>query len=87
MSNEEQKYKHSTRMARGEAASRRQLQIARQNGLIKDKSNDEAHRYNKHHAMDCGNSECGLCGNPRKIHKEKTVQEKSFEQTKLHNEE
>jgi hypothetical protein len=31
--------------------------------------------------MDCGNSECYLCGNPRKIHKDKlTIQEKRFYQ-------
>jgi hypothetical protein len=30
----------------------------------------------KHHAMDCGQSGCMLCGNPRKIFKEITAQEK-----------
>jgi hypothetical protein len=31
--------------------------------------------------MDCGNPECGLCSNPRKLLGDKTKQEKSFEQT------
>jgi hypothetical protein len=38
----------------------------------------------KRHAMDCGNPECFLCGNPRKTMKELTMQEKSFYQGKLH---
>ena len=45
----------------------------------------EAHRFAKHHAMDCGNPECYLCGNPRKFG-EKTIQELKFEQKGLHDE-
>jgi hypothetical protein len=40
----------------------------------------------KHHAMDCGQPGCILCGNPRKLFKEKTIQEKSFYQEKLYDE-
>ena len=29
----------------------------------------------KHHALDCGNPECFLCGNPRKTHKDKLTQQ------------
>ncbi len=33
-----------------------------------------------YHVMDCGNSNCVICGNPRKTYKEKTIQEKRLEQ-------
>jgi hypothetical protein len=36
--------------------------------------------------MDCVNPGCIVCGNPRKIYKEKTIQEKSFEQMKVQEE-
>jgi hypothetical protein len=32
----------------------------------------------KHHAMDCGQPGCMLCGNPRKVFKELTQQEKKL---------
>jgi hypothetical protein len=32
----------------------------------------------KHHAMDCGQPGCMLCGNPRKVFKERTQQEKKL---------
>jgi hypothetical protein len=31
--------------------------------------------------LDCGNPNCVMCANPRKVWKEKTIQEKRFEQT------
>jgi hypothetical protein len=37
--------------------------------------------------MNCGNPNCHMCGNPRKIWKEKTIQEKRFEQTEKYKEE
>ena len=56
----------------------RQVKIAKQHGLqFNDKVIKEPHRLAKHHAMDCGNPKCFLCGNPRKTHKDKlTAQEK-----------
>lgn len=45
--------------------------------------NIESHRFAKHHALDCGNPNCGVCGNPRRIHKEKTLQEKKFFEAKI----
>jgi predicted alpha/beta superfamily hydrolase len=86
MSKEEDRYKHSTRMHRDKAATRRQVRIAKQN-LHDTSAIQEPHRYNKHHAMNCGNPNCLLCMNPRKSFGEKTLQEMSFEQPKLHNEE
>jgi hypothetical protein len=54
----------------------RQVQIARQHGLTnRDKAVKEPHRMAKHQAMDCGNPECFMCGNPRKTHKDKLTQQ------------
>lgn len=73
MSNEQAKLKNSTRRFRDETAIKRQSKIAKAHGAPVD----EPHRLNKRHAMDCGNPQCALCGNPRKTHKDKlTAQEK-----------
>jgi hypothetical protein len=78
MSTEEDKFKKSKRIQKEENAVKKQVKIAKAHGLSeKDKAIKEPHRLAKHHAMDCGNPECYLCGNPRKTHKDKlTAQEK-----------
>ena len=82
MSTEEDKIKHSKRLHDEETAIARQVKIAKEFGVpVKD-----AHKFAKHHAMNCGNSKCVMCANPRKIWKEKTMQERKFEQAKLHEE-
>lgn len=40
------------------------------------KTLSQPHRWAKHHAMDCGRPRCMVCGNPRKIWKQRTIQEK-----------
>ena len=71
MSKEQDKIKHSKRLLKDENAIKKQTKIAKEHGMdVK-----EPHKFNKHHALDCGNPECALCGNPRKIHKELTTQE------------
>lgn len=78
MSNEFAKFKNSQRRHKTDVAIARQVKIAKQHGLgFADRHIKEPHRHAKHHAMDCGNPECFLCGNPRKTHKDKlTAQEK-----------
>jgi protein subunit release factor B len=78
MSNETAKYINSRRRHKNDVAIAKQVKIAKAHGLTnKDKAIKEPHRLAKHHAMDCGNPECYLCGNPRKTHKDKlTAQEK-----------
>jgi hypothetical protein len=78
MSKDEDKIKHSRRLLKDENAIKKQLKIAKQHGLTtQDQSVKQPHRMVKHHAMDCGNPDCYLCGNPRKTHKDKlTAQEK-----------
>lgn len=89
MSDTDAKIKRSTRLSRNENAIKKQVRIAKEHGLgYNDKVIKEPHRLVKHRAMDCGNPECAICGNPRHIYKHgETIQEKSFNQRKLHDEE
>lgn len=81
MSSEDDKLKHSKRLHKEEAVIKKQQKIALQYGHNRKDVEREPHRFAKQHAMDCGDPDCVMCGNPRKFFKEKTVQEKSFEQT------
>ena len=77
MTHESDKLKAGTRRQRDENAVNRQVRIAKQHGLgFDDEVIREPHRLAKHHAMDCGQPGCMLWGNPRKIFKEPTAQEK-----------
>lgn len=77
MANEFAKYKNSRRRAKTDRAIARQVRIARSHGTFNQVNIKQAHRLAKHHAMDCGNPHCFLCGNPRKTHKDRlTAQEK-----------
>jgi len=78
LSKEEDKFKKSKRLQKDENAVAKQVKIAKAHGLTnKDKAIKEPHRLAKHHAMDCGQPGCMLCGNPRKTHKDTlTAQEK-----------
>ena len=77
MSNEIDKEKRGKRILGNEHAIRKQVNIAKAYGM----TIEEAHRYVKHHALNCGDPGCLLCANPRRLFKEKTIKEKSFEQT------
>jgi hypothetical protein len=77
MANDRAKFLNSRRRHKNDVAVARQVKIAKAHGLTnKDKAIKEPHRLAKHHAMDCGQPGCMLCGNPRKIFKERTMQEK-----------
>jgi hypothetical protein len=76
MSNEKDKVKHSRRLSKTRSATIRQVRIARAHGITVK----QYHRYAKHHALNCGRPHCMLCSNPRRTWREKTIQEKSFEQ-------
>ena len=81
MSTEEDKFKHSKRLQKDENAIKKQTKIAKAAGM----KVDEPHKFAKHHAMDCGNPGCLLCGNPRKTHKDTlTAQEKKLFQDTEH---
>ena len=81
MSDQEQKDKRSKRLQNEQNVIKKQSKIALQHGADRLDVEREPHRFAKHHAMDCGNPDCVMCGNPRKTFKEKTKQEQSFDQT------
>jgi hypothetical protein len=71
MSNDLARFVNSRRRHKTDVAVSRQVKIARAAGTPVD----NAHRFAKRHAMDCGNPQCYLCGNPRKTHKDKLTQQ------------
>ena len=77
MSNDLAKYLNSKRRHKTDVAISRQVKIARSHNTYNQANLKQPHRLAKHHAMDCGNPGCFLCGNPRKTHKDRlTTQEK-----------
>ena len=67
MANDQAKFLNSRRRHKNDVAIARQVKIAKQHGLgHHDQAIKEPHRHAKHHAMDCGNPKCMLCGNPRR---------------------
>ena len=81
MSNEQAKFLNSRRRHKNDVAIARQVRIAKQHGLgFHDQVIKEPHRLAKHHTMDCGQPGCMLCGNPRKVFKQRTAQEKRMYQ-------
>lgn len=80
MSNPEEREKHSKRIHKTSSRIKKQQSIALSHAgedlAYKKKIMDEAGRFAKHHAMDCGDPKCFICGNPRKVLNELTVQEK-----------
>ena len=76
MSDEESKIKHSKRILKTDNAVKKQTKIAKEFGIPVT----EPHKFAKHHAMNCGNPKCHMCGNPRKVWGEKTIQEKKFDE-------
>lgn len=58
---------------------KRQVKIAKAYGI----DVDTPHKLSKHHATNCGQPQCLMCGNPRKIWGEETIQEKRFKQAEL----
>lgn len=74
MSNVDAKIKHSIRIGKTKAKINKQVKIAKAYGI----KIDEPNRFSKKHATNCGNPKCWLCSNPRKLFKERTLQERKF---------
>jgi hypothetical protein len=72
MSNDQAKFTNSRRRLKDDAAIAKQRKIARAHGF----PTGPEHRLAKVHATTCGDSNCVMCGNPRKFFGEPTVQEK-----------
>jgi hypothetical protein len=80
MSDNDSKFKNSRRRHADETAIKKQLAIAKQHGMTEYNKtlNTQTNRLNKKHAMDCGKPECMICGNPRRLRKTLTVQERKL---------
>lgn len=89
MSNELVKEKHSKRLHDDEThIKKRQKLLKSKNAFLYDHPADkQPHRLHKVTGMNCGNPKCVMCGNPRKVFKELSIQEQKFYQDKLYNEE
>ena len=72
---QEAKDKHSKRIHQKETYVKKQTKIAKSLGI----QEKEPHRFAKHSPANCGNPKCIMCGNPRKIFKERTMQEKKLD--------
>lgn len=79
MSNEISKLQHSKRIHQKENYIKKQTKIAKAHGMSVKLGQE--HRLAKHSATTCGDSNCVMCGNPRKFFGDPTIQEKSFNQT------
>lgn len=77
MSTEEDKLRHSKRIQDTDTKIKKQVKILKQHRVTVD----EPHKFAKKHALNCGNPNCAMCGNPRKVWKKKTIKELSFEYT------
>jgi hypothetical protein len=78
MSNDQAKFINSRRRHKNDVAVARQVKIAKAAhtpGTVPGPDIKQPHRLTKRHAMDCGNAQCYLCGNPRKTHKDKLTQQ------------
>lgn len=72
MSSQVDKEKNSRRRLKDENAVNKQVKIAKAYKVPVE----EPHKLAKHHALNCGNPKCHMCGNPRKMFKEPTTQER-----------
>ena len=84
MSDQFAKEKHSKRLHDDEThIKKRQKLLKAKSAYLSERAiTKQPHRLNKVTGMNCGNPKCVLCMNPRRGWKERTVQEKSFDQTK-----
>lgn len=85
MSNPESRVLRSKRLFNEETIVKKRTKILKQRRVFEYKhpAKDQPHRLHKYACMNCGNSNCVMCGNPRKFQHERTIQEQSFRQDKL----
>jgi hypothetical protein len=77
MSHDIDKEQHSKRIHQKQTKIKKQVKIAKEFGM----SVDKPHKFAKMHALNCGNPDCFMCSNPRKVLNERTMQERRFYQT------
>lgn len=86
MSDSESKFKKSKRLYEEEChIKKRASMIKERSAYLWPDHKDilSPHRLHKKTGMNCGSSNCVMCGNPRKMFKEKTKQEQGFLQDRL----
>lgn len=71
MSTEQDRFRNSRRRLKDHAAIAKQRKIAQAHNF----PTGPEHRLAKIHATTCGDSNCVMCGNPRKFFGHKTIQE------------
>ena len=74
MASTESKVKHSKRISEKVNKLKHKIKVAKEYGL--DHILQRPHKYHKTSMFNCGNGNCHMCGNPRKVFKEVTQQEK-----------
>ena len=78
MSSTHEKDKHGERIQQKQNKLTKTMKLAKEYGLSHVLK--QPHKYHKQSPLNCGDPKCVMCGNPRKFFKEKTIQEKRFEQ-------
>jgi hypothetical protein len=73
---EQAKLKHSKRLQQKENHVRKEMKIAKAHGIPVE----NPHELLKKSPVSCGNPKCVMCGNPRKMWHELTIQEKRAHQ-------
>jgi hypothetical protein len=82
MSDQDMKFQHSRRIQQKNRHIARQVRIRQAHKFpgINTGKIDSPHRYHKKSGVTCGDSNCVMCGNPRKFFKERTMQERRMMQ-------
>jgi len=80
MSDENTKVKRSSRKHDTWRVILKRKKLVKSYGIPTDYTNC-GHKLAKRNGINCGDPKCLMCMNPRRSYKEKTIQEKSFEQT------
>lgn len=84
MSDQETRVKHSRRLYDDEVHIKKRTNTLKElHSSLDDRTKKQPHRLHKVTGMNCGNPKCVMCMNPRKAWKDMTVQEQSFYQEKL----
>lgn len=75
MSSDEERIRRSKRKHKARMKMIRQYKIAKDYNCLPTGYEDTIHIFHKHKALNCGNPDCVMCGNPRKMFGQKTLQE------------
>lgn len=83
MSDSDTKEKRSKRIHSMESHIKKRLRTRKALYSSTEEIERNPHKLYANIGLSCGNSNCVMCGNPRKFWKDETIQEKSFKQDRL----